>query len=48
MEMFVEFKLISDVGWRGRVEVGKVRNNIDLKATLQYAKWKCSGHVELK
>ena len=37
----VEFKLISDVGWRERVEVGKVRSSIDLKATLQYAKWKC-------
>ena len=23
----VEFKLISDVGWRGRVELGKVRSS---------------------
>ena len=35
----VKFKLICDVGFGGKVEVGKVWNFVDLKATLQYEKW---------
>ena len=44
----VKFKLICDVGLGGKVEVGKVRNIVGLKATLQYANWECLEKIDAR
>ena len=44
----MKFKLICDVGLGGKVEVGKVRNIVGLKATLQYAKWEFLEKIDAR